>query len=78
MESVDKRHYNVVSVKMKNTYNFDPEKNKKLIEIRGISFEEVVTEFETEGALDVMIITMIIVFSSKNIRSGNKKLNVTI
>lgn len=35
-------------------YNFDPEKNQKLIESRHISFEEVIAVLETKGPLDVL------------------------
>lgn len=36
------------------TYNFDPEKNKKLIEIRNISFEEIIATLESNGPIDVI------------------------
>ena len=39
---------------MENSYNFDPEKNKKLIESRGISFEENISIIETKGPLDII------------------------
>lgn len=35
-------------------YNFDPEKNQKLIKSRHISFEEVIAVLETKGPLDVL------------------------
>ncbi len=35
-------------------YSFDPEKNKSLIETRGISFEEVISAMEGKGLLDVI------------------------
>ena len=35
-------------------YNFDPQKNKKLIELRGISFEEVISILENKGPIDVV------------------------
>jgi uncharacterized DUF497 family protein len=37
------------------TYNFDPEKNKKLIELRNISFEEIIVALESAGLLDVIM-----------------------
>jgi uncharacterized DUF497 family protein len=40
---------------MSLTYNFDPEKNKKLIELRDISFEEIIVVLESPGPLDVVI-----------------------
>lgn len=40
---------------MSLTYNFDPEKNKKLIELRDISFEEIIVVLESPGPLDVII-----------------------
>lgn len=36
-------------------YEFDPEKNAKLISLRGISFEEIITALGTEKLLDVII-----------------------
>lgn len=36
-------------------YNFDPEKNKKLIELRNISFEEIIAVLESAGPLDVIM-----------------------
>ena len=36
-------------------YNFDPEKNKKLIELRKISFEEIIAVLESTGPLDVIV-----------------------
>ena len=36
------------------TYNFDPEKNKKLIELRNISFEEIIAILESKGPLDII------------------------
>ena len=36
-------------------YNFDPEKNKKLIELRGVSFEEIIAVLENMGPLDVIM-----------------------
>jgi uncharacterized DUF497 family protein len=35
-------------------YCFNPEKNKKLIDSRGISFEEIISLLETQGPLDVL------------------------
>lgn len=35
-------------------YNFDRQKNKKLIELRGISFEEVISVLESKGPIDVI------------------------
>ena len=40
---------------MSLTYNFDPEKNKKLIELRDISFEEIIAILESTGPLDVIM-----------------------
>jgi hypothetical protein len=40
---------------MINIYDFDPEKNAKLIELRGISFEEIITALGTEKMLDIII-----------------------
>ena len=39
---------------MEYTYNFDPQKNKKLIELRGISFEEIIAVLESKGPLDII------------------------
>ncbi|MEI8321313.1 MAG: toxin [Alphaproteobacteria bacterium] len=39
----------------KITYNFDPEKNRKLIEVRRISFEKIISALDTRGALDVLM-----------------------
>ena len=39
---------------MEYFYNFDPEKNKKLIKFRGISFEEIIFILETKGPLDTV------------------------
>src|SRR5580692_11102705 len=36
-------------------YDFDPDKNPKLIELRGISFEEIITALGTEKMLDVIM-----------------------
>jgi uncharacterized DUF497 family protein len=33
-------------------FDWDPEKNRKLIEQRGISFEEVTFHLQTDGLLD--------------------------
>lgn len=38
----------------KNTYNFSAEKNHKLIQDRGISFEEVIAVIESESVLDII------------------------
>jgi uncharacterized DUF497 family protein len=35
-------------------YTFDPEKNLKLIELRGISFEEIIAILENKDILDVV------------------------
>jgi uncharacterized DUF497 family protein len=35
-------------------YNFDPQKNRKLIELRGISFEEVISVLERKGPIDII------------------------
>lgn len=35
-------------------YNFDPQKNRKLIELRGISFEEVISVLENKGPIDIV------------------------
>ena len=35
-------------------YNFDPQKNKKLIELRGISFEEIISILENKGPIDIV------------------------
>lgn len=37
------------------TYDFDPEKNAKLIEERDISFEEIIIALGTDKLLDVII-----------------------
>ena len=39
---------------MDYVYSFNPQKNKKLIEERGISFEEIISILEGEGPLDVV------------------------
>lgn len=36
------------------TYKFDPEKNAWLIQVRGISFEEIIAALCNEGALDIL------------------------
>jgi uncharacterized DUF497 family protein len=33
-------------------FDWDPEKNRKLIEQRGVSFEEVIFHLQTDGLLD--------------------------
>ena len=38
----------------KPVYNFNPEKNAWLIEMRGISFEEIITVLESKGAIDIV------------------------
>jgi uncharacterized DUF497 family protein len=35
-------------------YNFDPQKNRKLIQLRGISFEEVISVLERKGPIDII------------------------
>ena len=35
-------------------YTFDPQKNKKLIELRGISFEEIISILENKGPIDIV------------------------
>ncbi len=35
-------------------YNFNSEKNTKLIELRGISFEEIIAALESKGPLDII------------------------
>ena len=35
-------------------YNFDHQTNRKLIELRGISFEEVIAILENEGPIDII------------------------
>ena len=35
-------------------YNFDPQKNRNLIELRGISFEEVISVLEHKGPIDIV------------------------
>jgi uncharacterized DUF497 family protein len=35
-------------------YNFDPQKNKELIKLRGISFEEVISILENKGPIDIV------------------------
>jgi uncharacterized DUF497 family protein len=35
-------------------YNFDPQKNRKLVELRGISFEEVISVLEHKGPIDIV------------------------
>ena len=35
-------------------YRFNPDKNMRLIELRGVSFEEIITVLERKGALDVV------------------------
>jgi hypothetical protein len=42
-------------MKVEFVYNFDPIKNKKLIEGRGISFEEIIAILANRGPLDVMM-----------------------
>lgn len=39
---------------MEYSYDFDSEKNKKLIESRGISFEEIISILERKGPLDII------------------------
>jgi len=36
-------------------YEFDPEKNAKLISLRGISFEEIISALGTDKLLDVVV-----------------------
>jgi uncharacterized DUF497 family protein len=38
----------------KHTYNFSGEKNYKLIQERGISFEEVISVIESDSLLDII------------------------
>lgn len=35
-------------------YNFEPEKNQKLIQLRNISFEEIIAVLASKGPLDVI------------------------
>jgi uncharacterized DUF497 family protein len=35
-------------------YDFDPAKNTRLIEVRGISFEQIITILENKGPIDVI------------------------
>lgn len=35
-------------------YNFDHQKNRKLIELRGISFEEVISVLANKGPIDIV------------------------
>lgn len=37
-----------------NSYSFSPEKNHKLIEERGISFEEIISAIENDQILDIV------------------------
>lgn len=39
---------------MEYVYNFDSQKNQKLIELRGISFEEIISVLENKGPLDII------------------------
>jgi hypothetical protein len=39
---------------METIYRFDPEKNKKLTESRGISFEEIISSILSGGLLDIL------------------------
>ena len=39
---------------MEFVYNFNPQKNRELIELRGISFEEIISVLESKGPLDVI------------------------
>jgi len=41
-------------MKETNIYDFDPEKNEKLISLRGISFEEIIVALSTEKLLDII------------------------
>lgn len=37
------------------SYEFDPEKNAKLIEVRNISFEEIIIALGTDKLLDIIV-----------------------
>ena len=39
---------------MEYTFSFDPQKNTKLIELRNISFEEIIAVLESQGPLDIV------------------------
>lgn len=42
------------NLKVGYIYNFDPEKNNKLIEYRGVSFEEVISILENKGPIETI------------------------
>jgi uncharacterized DUF497 family protein len=35
-------------------FNFDPQKNRELIQLRGISFEEVIAVLASKGPIDII------------------------
>ena len=50
-------------------YEFDPEKNTKLISLRGISFEEIISVLGTDKLLDILV-------HPNNVKYPNQKMYI--